>query len=86
MKRLAGDDELGSGDFSTLLESLMAQSPDNYPPFDRVPCSNADCSIRWGCPNGGKLVCGRCQLVRYCSKVSDYPLLPLLLLGSETIS
>lgn len=57
-------------DFSSLLEALVAQSPDNHPPLERTPCSNADYSIRWRCKNGGKLVCGRCQLVRYCSKVS----------------
>ena len=39
-------------------------------PLESAPCANVEPKDHWGCKNGGKLVCGRCQLVRYCSKVS----------------
>ena len=45
-----------------LLESVL----------EYIPCAHVNSSTRLGCPNGGKLVCGRCQLVRYCSKASCY--------------
>ncbi|KDQ11252.1 hypothetical protein BOTBODRAFT_57568 [Botryobasidium botryosum FD-172 SS1] len=37
-------------------------------PHNRAPCANVNPAKAWGCPNEGKLACGRCKLVGYCSK------------------
>ena len=40
------------------------------PPLEDAPCANDPPGKEWHCENGGKLACGLCKLVSYCSKVS----------------
>ncbi|KDQ51326.1 hypothetical protein JAAARDRAFT_185086 [Jaapia argillacea MUCL 33604] len=37
-------------------------------PLERLPCANVEAETRTTCPNDGKLSCGVCKLVSYCSK------------------
>ncbi|PPQ96108.1 hypothetical protein CVT26_004742 [Gymnopilus dilepis] len=38
------------------------------PPLEFVPCANARPDDDWHCENAGKLTCGQCKLLSYCSK------------------
>ncbi|KDQ51336.1 hypothetical protein JAAARDRAFT_211116 [Jaapia argillacea MUCL 33604] len=37
-------------------------------PLERLPCANVEAATHNTCPNDGKLACGVCKLVSYCSK------------------
>jgi hypothetical protein len=41
----------------------------SFPAIERLPCAHVQVKKQWNCPNEGKLVCGNCRLVGYCSKV-----------------
>lgn len=45
---------------NAIADSLMLLS---FPPLEALPCANL-------CQNPGRLPCGKCKLVSYCSQVS----------------
>jgi hypothetical protein len=55
----------------TLLASISHVKP-KYPPPERLPCANVEVERYTTCPNPGKMACGACKLVSYCSRVSKY--------------
>jgi hypothetical protein len=38
-------------------------------PLERLPCANVEPTKSWRCQENGRLACGECKLVSYCSKV-----------------
>lgn len=57
-------------DFANIFQDFINQG-DGHPPLEHAPCANVQPEIDWSCKNTGRLACGKCQLVGYCSKVSD---------------
>ena len=44
----------------------------NNKPLERLPCANVKPEENGGCRDDGKLTCGECHLVSYCSKVCSH--------------
>ncbi|KAL6308530.1 hypothetical protein BKA93DRAFT_762976 [Sparassis latifolia] len=49
------------------LESLKKLRP-RFPPPENLPCANVEVEKHRCCPNEGRMACGGCRLVSYCSK------------------
>lgn len=49
-----------------------SQPTAEHKPLERLPCANVKPEENWRCRNDGKLTCGECHLVSYCSKVCSH--------------
>lgn len=58
---------LGQAYLDWVFTYLQPTAADNKP-LERLPCANVKAEENWGCRNDGKLTCGECHLVSYCSK------------------
>lgn len=59
---------LGQAHLNWVFTHLQPTAANNKP-LERLPCANVKPEENRGCRNDGKLTCGECHLVSYCSKV-----------------
>ena len=65
---IIGKHNLGQAYLNWVFTHLQPTAANNRP-LERLPCANVKPEENWGCRNDGKLTCGGCHLVSYCSKV-----------------
>jgi len=65
------DHSLNQAYLNWVFTQLQPTAADNKP-LERLPCTNVKPEENWRCRNDGKLTCGECHLVSYCSKVCSH--------------
>ena len=61
------------------LRNIGTSLLDKVKPLPRLPCANVEPAKTRECGKEGKLACGACKLVSYCSKVSDIILIMIMI-------
>ncbi|KAF8151754.1 hypothetical protein B0H34DRAFT_801437 [Crassisporium funariophilum] len=64
--RPSGEDDDSLGD--AFMKYVKENSRPKYPPLEMLPCANVEVEKYRACPKNGKLACGACKLVSYCSQ------------------
>ncbi|KAG9313498.1 hypothetical protein JVU11DRAFT_5824 [Chiua virens] len=56
-----------TGGWQGMVDNVVNRNP-KFPPLDVLPCANVNIERYAVCENPGKMACGSCKLVSYCSK------------------
>jgi hypothetical protein len=63
-------DSFGPDEFQSMVQKALKDSlSPQYPPLITLPCANVQAEKYVVCDKPGKMACGACKLVSYCSKV-----------------
>jgi hypothetical protein len=72
LEMLSAASQINSPDQATrerAYRDVMRGAKPLLPPFEVLPCANAQPKLRTACDKPGNMACSGCRLVSYCSKV-----------------